>query len=215
MTNRLFGVLAFGAILLWASVGVAAESIKATQYPPLPFRSQYGGPFTLTTHTGEVVTNKYFSGKHFLLYFGYTQCADVCPIALHTIGNALRRMGPISDQVTPLFVNLDPKRTSLEDLKTYVRYFHPRFVGLTGTDAQIRAAANAYRVRYRSVIRDDGRREIVHSGKIFFVGPDGNVAAYFPHEAPPRMAGDSNGTTFETGGGPNDERDFARWIRPL
>jgi cytochrome oxidase Cu insertion factor (SCO1/SenC/PrrC family) len=72
----------------------------------------------------------------------------------------------------------------LGDLKLYVEYFHPRLVGLTGTVQQIRAAASAYRIRYRPFKDKDGTPLIVHSGKIFFLGPDGKVLAYFPHEAP-------------------------------
>jgi len=182
---RQFGTaVSFAAVLFGTGIVFAAESEKAVTYPALPFVSDYGGAFTLTDQTGRVVTDKDFLGRFVILYFGYTNCADICPLALHAIGTALADMGEQSERITPLFVNLDTSNNSVGDLKQYVEYFHPRFVGLTGTVRQIRVAASAYRIRYRPFKDKDGTPLIVHSGKIFFLGPDGKVLAYFPHEAP-------------------------------
>ncbi len=157
---------------------------RETKYPPLPFVSDYGGPFELTDHTGKRVSNKDFLGQYVILYFGYTDCADICPLALLSVATTLDELGPIGKEITPLFVNLDPKRFSLEDLEQYVHYFHPSFIGLTGTLEQIHAAASTYLVRYRNVTEPDGTRVVIHSGMIFFLGKDGRVVAYFPHDAP-------------------------------
>ena len=172
------------AILSGATISFAAEQKDAITYPALPFVSDYGGAFRLTDQTGRIVTDRDLLGHFSILYFGYTNCADICPMALHTIGTTLTDMGEMGKRITPLFVNLDTSNNSLEDLKLYVEYFHPRLVGLTGTVQQIRASASAYRIRYRPFMDKDGTPLIVHSGKIFFLGPDGKVLAYFPHEAP-------------------------------
>jgi len=174
----------FASVLLGTGIAHEVEKKDAVVYPALPFVSDYGGPFTLIDPTGRTVTDKDFHGRFVILYFGYTSCADICPLALHAIGTALTDMGEQGEKITPLFVNLDTSNNSVGDLKQYVEYFHPRFVGLTGTVRQIRAAASAYRIRYRPFKDKDGTPLIVHSGKIFFLGPDGNVLAYFPHEAP-------------------------------
>ncbi len=176
--------VAIAAILSGATLAFAAEKKDVATYPALPFVSDYGGTFTLTDQTGRIVTDRDLFGQFTILYFGYTNCADICPMALHTIGTALTDMGEMGERITPLFVNLDTSNNSLGDLKLYVEYFHPRLVGLTGTVQQIRAAASAYRIRYRPFKDKDGTPLIVHSGKIFFLGPKGKVLAYFPHEAP-------------------------------
>ena len=119
-----------------------------------------------------------------MLYFGYTACADTCPIALNVIGTALKDMGEMGQQINPLFVNLDPERGSLKQLEEYVHLFNPRFIGLTGTTEQLRIAAAAYGIRYRRTQNPEGEPDIVHSGKIFLLGHDGKVIEYYPHEAP-------------------------------
>lgn len=181
---QFFAGLFVAVFLLGANISFAAEQKDAVTYPALPFVSDYGGTFTLTDQNGQIFTDKDLLGHFSILYFGYTSCADICPVALHAIGTALTDMGERGEKITPLFINLDTNNNSAGDLKQYVDYFHPRFVGLTGTVRQIRAAASAYRIRYRPFKDKDGTPLIVHSGKIFFLGPDGKVLAYFPHEAP-------------------------------
>jgi cytochrome oxidase Cu insertion factor (SCO1/SenC/PrrC family) len=182
--RQLFAGVLVAAVTLGTGIAFAAEKKDAVVYPALPFVSDYGGAFTLTDQNGQIFTDKDLLGHFSILYFGYTSCADICPMALHTIGTALTDMGVKGKGITPLFVNLDTNNNSAGDLKLYVDYFHPRFVGLTGTVRQIRAAASAYRIRYRPFKDKDGTPLIVHSGKIFFLGPEGKVLAYFPHEAP-------------------------------
>lgn len=181
---QFFAGLFVAVFLLGANISFAAEQKDAVTYPALPFVSDYGGTFTLTDQNGQIFTDKDLLGHFSILYFGYTSCADICPVALHAIGTALTDMGERGEKIMPLFINLDTNNNSAGDLKQYVDYFHPRFVGLTGTVRQIRAAASAYRIRYRPFKDKDGTPLIVHSGKIFFLGPDGKVLAYFPHEAP-------------------------------
>jgi cytochrome oxidase Cu insertion factor (SCO1/SenC/PrrC family) len=172
--------------LLVVSLATSGESVgDATDqtYPALPFSSDFGGHFKLTDHTGKQVTDKDFLGGYVILYFGYTNCPDVCPAALYTIGQALEALGPEADKIVPLFVNLDLEQDSLEQLQQYVHFFHPRFVGLVGSERSVAMAAGSYGIRYRYAKNEDGTTQMIHSGKIFFLGPNGKVLAYFPHEA--------------------------------
>lgn len=169
---------------LLTSLSLHAET-KATDkvYPPMPFADEFGGPFKLTDHHGNKVSDKDYLGKFSILYFGYTQCADTCPLALYTISQGLNEIGELSKWVTPLFVNLDVDRKSLSNLEQYVHYFHPDFIGLTGTYRELAVAAGAYGIRYKNIKNEDGSTIMVHSGKIFLLGPNGEVVTYFPHEA--------------------------------
>jgi cytochrome oxidase Cu insertion factor (SCO1/SenC/PrrC family) len=165
------------------SLALAAEEEGGNQYPKLPFSSDFGGAFQLTDHNGRKISDRDFLGNYVILYFGYTRCADTCPTALHAIGQALVKLGEDASQVTPVFVNLDPERDSLSQMRQYVHFFHPSFVGLTGTEEAIGRAAGAYGIRYRYAKNEDGSTRMIHSGKIFLLSPTGQVADYFPHEA--------------------------------
>jgi protein SCO1/2 len=170
-------------VSLAASGEPAADNKSDQAYPALPFSSDFGGSFNLMDHTGKQVTDRDFLGGYVILYFGYTNCPDVCPTALHSIGQALVALGLEADKISPLFVNLDLKRNSLEQLEQYVHFFHPRFIGLIGSERSVAMAAGSYGIRYRYTKNEDGSTQMIHSGKIFFLGPNGKVLTYFPHEA--------------------------------
>jgi protein SCO1/2 len=179
---RIAGAVAFALTLCRAELANAHE--WKPRYPSLPIEQDIGGPFSLTDHAGRAVTEESFLGHFTLIYFGYTNCPDTCPIALDTIATSLDAIGPDGARVRPVFVNLDHERTSLSDLAEYVGYFHPRLIGLTGTVEQLRVVAGAYLVRYRNAVDMDQGRRTVHSGMIFLLDPEGDVAAMLPHDVP-------------------------------
>ncbi len=143
-----------------------------------------GGPFSLTDHEGRSVTEKTYAGQYLLVFFGYTFCPDVCPTTLTTLSDALDILGDAGNNVTPLFISVDPERDTTEHLKTYVSYFHPRIVALTGTDAQIKAVAKAYRVYYakaKAPPEDQDDYLVDHSSITYLMGPDGQFIEHFSH----------------------------------
>jgi protein SCO1/2 len=144
-------------------------------------REPVGGPFALIDHTGTARTEQDFRGKLLLVYFGFTYCPDVCPADLQNIGLALDQLGAAGDRVQPLFVTLDPERDTPAHLADYVPAFHPRLIGLTGDDAAIRAAADAYKVYYAKVTNEGGNDYTVdHTAFIYLMGPDGRYLGFFP-----------------------------------
>ncbi len=150
-----------------------------------------GGPFTLVDTEGRTVTDKSYAGRFMLIYFGYTFCPDVCPTELQALAGALDILGPAADGIVPLFVTIDPQRDTVQTLAEYVKLFHPRLVGLTGTDAQIAAAARAYRVYYaKSNPKDSSSYLMDHSSFIYLIGPDGSLRALFRPGASPRELAD-------------------------
>jgi cytochrome oxidase Cu insertion factor (SCO1/SenC/PrrC family) len=114
-------------------------------------RGHVGGPFELIDQTGRTRTDADFQGKLLILYFGYTYCPDVCPTDLMQIGLAIDKLGAAGAQVQPLFITVDPERDTPSVLADYVSSFNPRIVGLTGTPAQVRAVADAYKAYYAKV----------------------------------------------------------------
>jgi protein SCO1/2 len=151
---------------------------------------QVGGPFRLTDHTGRAVTDADFGGRFMLIYFGYTYCPDICPTEMQTFAEVMDRLGPLADRVQPILITVDPARDTAEHLAGYVALFHPRLVGLTGTDAQIAEVARAYRVYYAKTDAKDGGAYLMdHSAAVYLMGPDGRFATIFGRGVPAdRMA---------------------------
>ncbi len=182
--------LALAAALVVAP-GTSSGVAQAASPPPLPFEKLFGGAFSLVDHDGRQRTDRDFSGKFLLIYFGYTYCPSICPTNLAHMADALKRLGPAGKRVQPVFITIDPGRDTPMQIRDYVKNFDDRFIGLTGTEAQIRDVARKYRVHRRKV-RDpdagtDGRNDkdaylVDHSSITHLVGPDGKFVTLFPHD---------------------------------
>ena len=135
-----------------AAVQVLKDEKKAQPDPTAALR--LGGHMQLTDHNGAPFnTEEQLRGKWWLVYFGFANCATVCPAELTKITDALNELDadPSLPQVTPLFVTLDPDRDTPQAVKKFVEPYHKRFVGLTGSTEEIKEAAKKFRV-YFSVV---------------------------------------------------------------
>ncbi len=140
----------------------------------------------LLNHLGETVTDRSFGNRFQLIYFGYTGCPDVCPNALVVITEALRLMGSRADMIQPILISVDPERDTPAVLRDYVTYFHPRLVGLTGSNAMVERTAQNFRVRYEKVQMPDDPPDVYrvdHSAGVFFMTPDGRFLVKFANSA--------------------------------
>ncbi len=181
---------------LWALVTIAAMAVIFVRYDNpststtsstistgLPNTSLPGGAFTLTDHTGKIVTDTDFLGKYMLVYFGYSFCPDVCPLELQKITlalNALEQQGFNTEPIQPLFISVDPERDTVEELALYIPQFHENMLGLHGTPDQIAALAKAYKVYYRKVESPDMADYLVdHLNVLFLMGRDGQYKRIF------------------------------------
>lgn len=148
-------------------------------------RHRIGGPFALADAAGRRVALDDFRGKLVLLYFGFASCPDVCPTDLATIGQALRELGDAADAVQPLFVTLDPQRDTPEVLREYAAAFHPRFVALTGTEAEVRRVATDFKVYYDKVkLPGTSTYTIEHTAYTFLLDREGRFVTLFPPGTP-------------------------------
>ena len=157
---------------MFRTMVAAAAAIGATLWIGVPAAqaASIGGPFELVDHTGQTVTEESFDDRHLLVYFGYADCPDICPTELLIMGQAVDELGDLGDEVQPLFITVDPARDTVEYLADYVPSFHPRLIGLTGSDEQIHAAAKAYRVFYRLNEPDEDGDYLTHF--VFGQGPE-------------------------------------------
>jgi protein SCO1 len=130
--------------------------------------------FKLTNQDDRVVSATDFRGRVVLLYFGYTQCPDVCPTTLAMLEQALRMLGPEAAKVHVLFVSVDPQRDTPAVLKRYVSNFGPQFIGLSGDDTALNALTRRYRVAYyREKPDPQGYYAVDHSSAVFVFDENG------------------------------------------
>lgn len=175
------------------AAGIAWWQVKNAETVATSGTASVGGPFQLTDHTGKAVTDADFRGRYMLIYFGYTFCPDVCPTELSTLTVGLDQIGPLADKVQPLFISVDPQRDTVAHLADYVKLFHPRLTGLTGTPEQVRAAAKAYRVYYAKAPGSGDNPDYLmdHSSFLYLMGPQGNFVTVYPAgTTPERLAED-------------------------
>lgn len=169
--------------------------------PPLQ-GARIGGPFTLTDQDGRSVSEGAFDGKYRLVYFGYSYCPDVCPVDLQVIGQGLRafekEQPDLADKVQPIFITVDPERDTPAVLKEYVAAFHPRLIGLTGSQEQIDATKKSFGI-YSAKREESGASDYLvdHSRMAILFGPEGEPIAMVPHD----------------GGAEAVAEELGRWVR--
>ncbi len=149
-------------------------------------RAQIGGPFTLTAHTGETVTDQTYNDKLKLIFFGFTYCPDVCPISLSTMTRTMEMLGDEAERVQPLFITIDPERDTAEALAQYVTHFHPSLVALTGSQEAIADVAQSYFVGYTKVYDESATDYLMdHSVLVYLMSEDNDYLAHFNHQTSP------------------------------
>lgn len=131
---------------------LTACSEKTAQFRAIDITgAEYARDFQLTDHNGQARTLKDFKGKIVVVFFGYTQCPDVCPTTLAELAEVKRSLGADGARLQGVFVTVDPERDTPEVLKAYMGNFDPAFVALRGTPEQLVAVAKDYKVYYKKV----------------------------------------------------------------
>lgn len=144
-----------------------------------------GGPFTLVDETGATVTDKDVIKGPTLIYFGYTFCPDVCPLDAARNAEAVDILEEMGVDVTPVFISVDPKRDTPEVMAEFTDYMHPRMLGLTGSEEQVKAASQAYRTYYKVQDPTEEYYLVDHSTFTYFVMPDVGFVDFFKRETTP------------------------------
>lgn len=188
--NRRFVIITLAAFSIGA---VLALNLVASQNAVKPKtvttgKAAIGGSFSLTSHLGKPVTEKDLLGKYSLIFFGFTYCPDVCPVALQNITTALDMIGTDAQKIVPVFITTDPERDTVEKVAQYVKSFHKSLIGLTGTVDQVKAAKKVYRIyaaKKKNADMPDGYT-VDHASIIYLMDPKGNYVTHFNHSTPPK-----------------------------
>lgn len=185
LRTRLAVTLLFGGGLLAAWGFVYTEKQQKLRQERLKQLQQVAvgqGNFSLLDHKGQHRTKKDFLGSWVLLYFGFAHCPDICPDELDKLSavvSALDRDASLPP-VQPIFITVDPERDDVPALARYVKDFHPRLIGLTGTPEEVKHAGRDYRVYASPGPKDeDGDYIVDHTILIYLVSPDGLFLDYY------------------------------------
>lgn len=175
---------ALTASLAALALSACAPEASAPQEPPLA-GADIGGPFTLTSSTGETVTWEDFRGKFAVVYFGYAYCPDVCPTDMQRTAQGIREFakqdGEAAAKVQAVFITIDPERDTQEVVGEFTSAFSDDIIGLTGSPEAIKAAADAFRVYYKKGEEGAGGGYLVdHTNIVYLFGPDGEPLAMLP-----------------------------------
>lgn len=141
--------------------------------------SSFGRDFTLQDANGKTRTLADFRGKAVVVFFGYTQCPDVCPTTLASLAEAMKQLGPDADRVQVLFVTVDPDRDTADILSKYVPAFDSRFLGLRGNAEETERTAKEFRILYQKQPGTTrGSYTVDHSAGTFIFDPQGRLRLF-------------------------------------
>jgi len=152
-------------------------------------QADIGGPFRLVNHEGRPVDQTMLDGKWSLVFFGFTYCPDYCPTTLQVLDATKQRLGDKAKDLQIVFISVDPERDTPQALKDYLSTdgFPEGVIGLTGTPAQIRAAADAYKAFYSKSGEGEGYT-MNHSLTVYLMGPDGKFRTAVAEELGPERS---------------------------
>lgn len=141
--------------------------------------SSFGRDFALHDPDGKQRTLADFRGKAVVVFFGYTQCPDVCPMTLAALAEAMKQLGPDSDRVQVLFITVDPDRDTADLLSKYVPAFDRRFLGLRGNAEETERTAKEFKILYQKQPgTSSGSYTMDHSAGTFIFDPQGRLRLY-------------------------------------
>ena len=178
MKNLMFQALRRG-LLVAVTVCVFVSVLTACSDTTTDFKgsditgSHLGQKWSLTGMDGRTYTPEAFKGKVTLVLFGFTQCPDVCPTSLAELSQVMKLLGDLASRVQVLMISVDPERDTPEVLRAYVSGFDPRFLGLTGTPEQVKAAAAAFKAYYARSATANGNYNMDHSANFYLLDGKG------------------------------------------
>ena len=202
-------ILLFAAACAVVAVALIAVTMVLASRPASGLRAgevvstgeaRIGGPFQLVDQTGRPVDETMLEGKWSLVFFGFTYCPDYCPTTLQVLEATKQRLGDRAEDLQIVFITIDPERDTPQVLNDYLSTegFPEGVIGLTGTPAQVDAAARAYGAPYQKVGEGEGYT-MNHGLTIYLMGPDGRFRSAVAHDLGPERAADVIGRVMARG----------------
>jgi protein SCO1/2 len=194
-TSRLLRENKLNAALIGAALAILVLASAATVFwlptskdGALLAKSGIGGPFTLVDHHGKSVSERDYLGKPTLVFFGFTNCPDVCPTTLFELTSRLAELGSDADRLNVLFITVDPERDTPQQLGLYLSSFDPRITGLSGTPENISEVMTHYRVYARKIPLEGGDYAMDHTAAIYMMNAGGKFVGLVNYQEPDTTA---------------------------
>lgn len=175
---------------LWGAVVLGLFGVAGLrmldQSAPVADEAAFRPEFALADAEGQIRTGAEFAGKHLLVFFGFTNCPDVCPTTLSEVAQVMDDLGADAGKVQPIFISIDPERDRRLGLAAFTQAFHPSIIGLAGDDIATRAAAESFKIffeREPDPNAPDGYT-MSHSPALYLVGPNGDWLRQFSYGTP-------------------------------
>lgn len=185
--RRALRVAASGAVALAMPWALTACGDKGPDFKGSDITGMHlGKDWSLTDFNGQPRTLASFAGKAVVVFFGYTQCPDVCPTSMAELADVMHKLGPDADKVQVLFITVDPDRDTAEILKQYATAFDPRFLALRGTAEETRKAAAAFKAYYAKVPGKSGAPDdysMDHTAAFYLFDTKGEARVLAKHDA--------------------------------
>lgn len=177
--------------ILWAAVGVVLAGYGVLAWmnggrnsgTAVTMEQTFRPEFTLTDATGRPITSGDFAGRFQLVFFGFTNCPDICPTTLAEVAAVIEALGSDADRVQPLFISVDPERDAGSGLAAYTAAFHPAILGLAGSAEATRAAASSFKIAFEKEPQGE-TYTMAHSAALYLIGPDGDWLRLFDYGTP-------------------------------
>ena len=197
----------FSALLLAACDSTPVQPALSTA--PLA-GAAIGGDFSLTDQDGKKRTYAEFDGKYRIVYFGYTNCPDICTPDVQNLMAGLKAFEKdqpaLATKIQPIFITVDPQRDTSAVLKQFTGAFHPRLIGLTGSEAEIAAAAKKFAVYHARVEGSQPDAYLMsHSQQPYLMAPDGKPLVILPADQPKTEANEGAPALVTA--------ELAKWVR--
>lgn len=168
-------------LFIWVTIVVLVAVLAMDRFGVFSLKeaavvASIGGPFNLIRTDGSPITQDDLKGKPHAIFFGFTNCPEVCPTTLFEVSGWLKQMGDDADKLVFYFFTVDPERDTKEVLSEYVGAFDPRIVGVTGTPENMTQATTAYRVYVRKVPEEGDEYTVDHGASIYLMKADGSFS---------------------------------------
>ena len=174
-------IRALALLLLLLSVALAGRAAEVDSLKAGVFSPPHPAPdFTLAGSDGAPLTLGRYRGKVVALAFGFSHCADVCPVTLATLAQARKALGPQGRDLQVVYVTVDPERDDVARMKTWLAAFDPGFVGGTGSRQALAAVDRSYGVSASRVVTGSGY-SFGHSSSVYLIDRDGRLRAMMPY----------------------------------
>ena len=166
---KIFLLAIFSVVL-----GIICISVFSSKNNETLYLSKNVNKFKLITHSNEKFDENFFSNYPSLIFFGFLNCPDVCPFTLTKISEIINKLKDKSDFMKFYFVTVDPERDKIEDLKEYLNAFHPKIIGVTGSNIDIENFLKYMYVYKKEIQLDNNNYTIDHSSQIFLFNKNGS-----------------------------------------